>query len=283
MLIIALLLHLLGHYLFQKITKTKAKEFRDSLNRKQPLFEMSGVIMNFVVAILIILVITLTTKERYLLNENAIYGVECSSIANEKGFIDGDKFITINDAHINRFSEITKSIIFDTGITKISIDRDRNIVEINLTEDDKYDIMSSGTLSLFKPKTTPNVISNEVVKELVYTEKNKSIGKSFGTFFSSAKIFFNLFNPYRIAYKGIKGFYSIKGGVANWYTLALCSYIIGLINLIPLPGLDLGNTIIAIIENNRKRKFNSKTMRFLRIGSPLVLVVILVSLLFISA
>jgi len=280
MLLIALILHLLGHYIFQKITKTKAKEFRDSLNGNKPLFEMSGVIMNFVIAFSIILVITFTIKEKYLLNENAIYGVECNSIAKEKGFADGDKFISINNKQINRFSEITKSIIFDPGITKISIERDRNLVEVNLTEDDKYDIMSSGTLSLFKAKTTPNVISNEEVKELVYTEKNKSIGKSFSTFFSSAKIFVNLFNPYRVAYKGINGFISIKGGVANWYTLALCSYFIGLINLMPLPGLDIGNTIIAIIENKRMRKFNSKTMRLLRIGSPIVLVIILISLLF---
>jgi membrane-associated protease RseP (regulator of RpoE activity) len=53
----------------------------------------------------------------------------------------------------------------------------------------------------------------------------------------------------------LKSFFNLLG----WFII-----IIGFLNLLPIPRLDLGNALISIIETKRKTKFNPKRMRIVR-------------------
>lgn len=279
MIIIAYLFHILGHYIPSWITKVSLKELRTQFKWKQLFFEMSGVTMNFLLAFIIILVITFSTTEKYLLNENAIYGIEASSIAKEIGFKDGDKIISVNNQKIIKFSHITKEIILGYGEDSVKVMRGENELTINVTENDKLKFLESNTLNHF----TPRLQSETNSKQVIYNESQKGFKDALKTYSRSLNNILNLFNPSREYYKGVNSFISIKktNGIKGiFFLLAISSLFFGVLNLLPIPGFDLGNTLIALIEKLKKKKFNSKKMKIIRITCPILLVLIMITLLF---
>ena len=206
MIIIAYLFHILGHYIPSWITKVSLKELRTQFKWKQLFFEMSGVTMNFLLAFIIILVITFSTTEKYLLNENAIYGIEASSIAKEIGFKDGDKIISVNNQKIIKFSHITKEIILGYGEDSVKVMRGENELTINVTENDKLKFLESNTLNHF----TPRLQSETNSKQVIYNESQKGFKDALKTYSRSLNNILNLFNPSREYYKGVNSFISIK-------------------------------------------------------------------------
>lgn len=285
MIIIAYLFHILGHYVPTWITKISLKELRTQFKWKQLLFEMSGVTMNFLLSFIIILVITFSTTEKYLLNENAIYGIEASSIAKEIGFKDGDKIMSVNNQKIIRFSHITREIILGYGEDSVKIMRGKNELAINVTENDKLKFLESNTLNHFTPRLQAETSSNKTKKQLVYNESQKGLKDALKTYSRSLNNILNLFNPSREYYKGVNSFISIKktNGIKGiFFLLAISSLFLGVLNLLPIPGFDLGNTLIALIEKLKKKKFNSKKMKIIRITCPVLLIIIMITLLFVN-
>ena len=78
-------------------------------------------------------------------------------------------------------------------------------------------------------------------------------------------------------YGGIAAITTVKG---MFNALAFSLVLMGIINMLPLPGLDLGNAVIAVIERTRKRKFNSKAMKIIRISCISLIVLFFISLVF---
>lgn len=275
MIFIALLLHLLGHYVAIGFSKTRLKEIRSQLSWKQVFFELTGTISNFLFAFIIILTIGLTSYERYLLNENAIYGIKCNSLAKEIGFNDGDKIISVNNEKIERFSEIIPKIILQTGQTFVNIKRDGKEEKLEIPDSMKMELMKSNSEELLAPKLTPDSSSGIDAKPLVYSESHKSFIASIKTFGMA----FRMANEIIFPQKHNGGFISITKvpSLKGWFFLiAIYSLFVGLINLLPLPGLDVGNTIIALIEKSRKRKFNRRIMRPIKIVFLIMLTALII-------
>jgi len=273
MIIIALLFHKLGHYFPSWITKDKLNELRTQLEWRQVFVEMSGVITNFVLAFLIIFVITVTNREKYLLNENAIYGVEFSDVLKNIGFENGDKIISINNQKVVRFSDILKSIIIENGDVNVLIHRGNDEKLIIISDSDKLDIMRNHSTSHITPKLRPDSVSDLAVNYLRYNERQQGIMDAFATFSNSIKMSLSYLSPNQPigGFVAIKKVTNIKG---YFYLLAICSIFIGFINLIPLPGLDMGNTLIALLEKSRKRNFNGRLLKIIRIVCSSLIVII---------
>ncbi|RZJ44194.1 MAG: hypothetical protein EOO19_12185 [Chryseobacterium sp.] len=60
--------------------------------------------------------------------------------------------------------------------------------------------------------------------------------------------------------------------------LAFCSTIVGLLNLIPLPGFSLGNFIISLIESKREKPFDQKRKNILCLSTVFVVTIFIFSL-----
>ena len=281
MIIIALIFHKLGHYLTSWITKDKLNELRTQLEWRQVLVETSGVITNFVLAFLIIFVVTLTSKEKYLLNENAIYGIEFSDVLRNIGFENGDKIISINNKKVVRFSDILKSIIFETGDVNVLVHRGVDEKLINIHESDKLEIMRNNANSHITPNLRPDSVSDLAVNYLRYNERQQGITDAFASFSNSIKMSLSYLSPNQSigGFVTIKKVTSIKGYL---YLLALSSLFIGFINLIPLPGLDMGNALIAVLEKSRKRNFNDRRLKMIRIVCSSILVIILLGTIYLT-
>ena len=283
MIIIALIFHKLGHYIPSWIKRENFKTLREKLSWKQYFFEMSGVLVNLVLAFLIILSITLTSKEKYLLNDNAVFGIECSDYAKNIGFKDGDKILSINNQKVDRFSDILKSIILANGDTEVLVQRNDKNEKIIVTDADKLTLIKNNSATLFVPKTKPDSLNGVTTNQLKYNERKLGFKDALVTFTTTVKMVYSYFSPRQT--NGINGFIALKG-IKNLkgflYILAINSILIGLINLIPLPGLDFGNTIIAFIENTRKKKFDRQVLRIVRIACSSLIVISFLALIYLT-
>lgn len=280
MILISILIHKLGHYLPSWIGKEKFKVIRTKFRWKQILFEMGGAIANFLIAFIIILIITFTTKGKYLPNENAIHGIEFGAVMEDMGFVDGDKFTSINNKPISRFSDILESILLPPDNVSIKIIRDDEIKEITLTDIDKQNIITSGKHNLIRPRLRHDTTAGMWIDDLEYKEKSQGLKESLQTFDSSIKYLKRTFLPKNTGYKSVASFSpvgEIKDLKGFLMYLAITSILVGLINLLPIPGFDVGNAIIAIIEKIRNEKFNSKKLKMIRIISVSVFLIIFVS------
>jgi membrane-associated protease RseP (regulator of RpoE activity) len=267
MILIALLIHLLGHYLPVWPTKVKLREFRSQFTWKQILIELAGTFANFIIAFIIILIVTLSGSEKYLLNKNAIYGINCSEEAKRIGFRDGDKVNTINNHPVIKFSDILKNIISEPGSSQVDVIRGDSDIVIDVSEQEKMALMKGESNLHFSPKIMPDSSIKAIPKQLEYTESQKELKDVFATFKLSIKMISSYIFRENANVKGIGGFIAITGVESLrglFFLLALCSIFIGLLNLLPIPGFDVGNALIALIEKTRKRKFNVRVTRIIR-------------------
>ncbi len=281
MTIIAIIFHKLGHYIPLRIIKDNFKNLRNEFSLKRIFIELSGSLFNIFIAFLIIFFINLSTPEEYLLTEDLIYGIKFSSAAKETGFKDGDKIIAINNNKIVEFSEITEKILFSEGKIPIEIQRKDSILQIKLTDSDKYKLRHHNIYNHFLPIMTSPELSGENTK-LEFRKRKKGFKETTETLTGFLKHYkltlFRKDNAYKSTGTLINfsGTTDIKGLL---FLFALSSFFIGLVNLLPFPGLDLGNVIIALIEKLRKKKFNEKKIKKIRIiSSSIVIVLILIKL-----
>ena len=88
-------------------------EFRSRPTWQRFLVMFGGVFFNFILAILIYAGSLFTWGESYLKNSDAVYGVHCSDLALQMGFMNGDKILTIDDKEIDDFRDIQLILIRD--------------------------------------------------------------------------------------------------------------------------------------------------------------------------
>ncbi len=164
MTLIAIIFHKLGHYIPLRIFNDNFKNLRNEFSLKRIFIELSGSLFNIFIAFLIIFLINLSTPEKYFLNEDLIYGIKFSSAAKETGFKDGDKIIAINNNKIVEFSEITEKILFSEGEIPIEIQRKDSILQIILTDSDKYKLRHHNIYKHFLPIMTSPEFSGKNTK-----------------------------------------------------------------------------------------------------------------------
>jgi|WetSurMetagenome_2_1015567.scaffolds.fasta_scaffold82270_2 membrane-associated protease RseP (regulator of RpoE activity) len=280
MIIPALVIFILGRFIPIWVFKFNQTEQNSQLSWKYVLTKMSGSLASFLIAFIIICILTLACHERYLLNKNAIYGIKCSQIAKEAGFRDGDKIISINNQQVERFSDILKKIILEGGPVSVKVQRRENEDTIMISNKDKLDIMRSKSDDYFVPRTQPDSIINDKYEQLTYIEARsglKSACNIYGLMFKQINI---LFSPRYREYENIGGFIIIspKDLKSISIMLAMCLILIGLINLLPLPGLDLGNTVIALFEKIRGNRFNKRLMAILKTVCIVALILIIIAI-----
>ncbi len=266
MIILAILIQQIGHFLPSWITKIKIKELRAQLKWRQFFFELSGFSTVFLLAFLIITIQTISTKSTYLLNKDAIYGVNCSPLAKEIGFKDGDKILTINGKSIHKFSEITIAIL-QAENAKVKLLRNHHELFIETNDIFIKKLLQQIHIKLFTPRLKPIDSTLAKTKPLQITKSTNGLKEVFLNFKLYIKQAYSIVNLTKNQITDIRGRAIIKITDFKSFiaSLAVRLIAIGLITLIPLPGFELGNAIIAIIEKIRNKNFNPRIMKILRI------------------
>jgi len=136
-------------------------EFRSRPTWQRFLVMFGGVFFNFILAILIYAGSLFTWGNSYLKNSDAIYGVNCSDLALEIGFQNGDKILYLDGNTIDNFSDIHATIIRDQ-IGQVTVLRNDQMINIDISPDYISAILNS---LMFEPRI-PSVIASVVDSSL---------------------------------------------------------------------------------------------------------------------
>ena len=131
----------------------KPWEFRSKPTWQRFFVMFGGVFFNFLLAILIYSASLFTWGESYLKNSDVIYGINCSDLALEIGFQNGDKILALDGNPINDFRDIQITIIRDQ-VQQVTVLRGSETVNIEMQPG--YISEMLGTL-LFEPRV-PSLI-----------------------------------------------------------------------------------------------------------------------------
>lgn len=261
MFFISLLIYAIGFYLPSWITKKKVSQLRDENSWRQVFFELSGLITCFVFSFIIILILTFSVKEKYLLNKDLLYGIKTNELSKSWGFQDGDKIITINKKEVINFSDIMSDLLKASDKIEVKIERNDSIKIISLENSQIItDLFDSDRMTRpFLPKN---------VDKLVFRERSKKFADAIDVYKNQGKLI-SQFSPFSDSgYQGSGSFMSIQkinDFRGYMFLLSLGLFVLGWISFIPLPGFGLGNSIIVIIQKTTKKKIDQKKLKVLRI------------------
>ena len=244
----------------------KDNEFR-AKNTFQKLWILSaGVIMNFLLAILIFSVMTFHYGIAEPITEEPIIGsiienhynfegkVIKKSAAYEFGLQSGDKIIQIDEQTINTWDDLSSSIrpklnevidikwIRDNIILSGSIKTDTTVAVVN------YKLETIGVIGIGREISIREVGIFESLYQGFEMMNDFLIRMIFALYglITGEVSFKDLSGPIGIAQ--IAGD-SAKAGIGNlFYLIAILSINLGLVNILPIPGLDGGHVFITLIE-----------------------------------
>jgi len=104
-------------------------EFRSKPAWQRLIVMLGGVTVNLVLAMGIYAMILFTWGDDYLKTENAKYGIECSELAEDLGFKNGDKILTVDGVYYESFTEIPEAILI-SGASEVIVERKGERVSI---------------------------------------------------------------------------------------------------------------------------------------------------------
>ena len=106
-------------------------EFRSKPAWQRLIIMIGGVAVNVLLAMVIYAMILFAWGDDYLKTENLKYGIECSDLAKEIGFENGDKILTIDGVYYENFSDIPEAILI-SGASEVLVDRNGETVSISI-------------------------------------------------------------------------------------------------------------------------------------------------------
>lgn len=260
MIIFAIIIYILLNLTPKWILKERYNQLENNFNWAIPFIKLTGFVFCFFLAFLLIFGITKSTKDTYIENKNAIYGLEFNSTMEEFGFQDSMKIKSINGQEIERVSDILKRIIIESGDSEVSVEKNGIQDKIVLSDSAKLILMQNHSAN----PIVPIMLDSNGENAIIQTEKSFEFSDVIERFSTLWKHSLSLINPNPSGYKSIGGFVSIsKVNTIRGYLMmfSLNLVMIGTLNLLPLPGFSAGNFVISTIETLRKKLYNKKWKR----------------------
>jgi regulator of sigma E protease len=280
---------------FDSSSKKYDYEFRSKNTLQKVWFLSAGVIMNFLLSSVIFSVFIFSDGYPEIINEPIINEISSElnienkvilSPAATAGLIKDDKIIMINNNYISTWNQLS-NIIHDNPNKELTIVWDRNgetlsssITPISVKQFVDGDLKNIGILGI-SPYYNMNQVSlfdaiNKGVQKTI--SLLKQILFSLKALVTGGVSFQDFFGPLYLV--KMAGETTETGGIKSLLLLtAMISVNLGLINILPIPGLDGGHVFIALIEGVIRRelplqiKYAIQFIGFVLIMSLFVLVI----------
>lgn len=108
-------------------------EFRSKPAWQRLIIMIGGVVVNFLLGIFIFAMILWSFGEKYLPNENAVYGIQVDSLGQAMGFRNGDKILEVEGAVFKKFEpNLIKKDIVVNNVQTIKVNRNGEEVDIRI-------------------------------------------------------------------------------------------------------------------------------------------------------
>ncbi|MAV93283.1 MAG: RIP metalloprotease RseP [Candidatus Marinimicrobia bacterium] len=255
---------------FDSSSKKYDYEFRSKNTLQKVWFLSAGVIMNFLLSSVIFSVFIFNDGYPEIINEPIINEISSelnieneviSSPAASAGLIKDDKIIMINNNYISTWNQLS-NVIHDNPNKELTVVWDRNgetltssITPISVKQFVDGDLKNIGILGI-SPYYNMNQVSlfdaiNKGIQKTI--SLLKQILFSLKALVSGGVSFQDFFGPLYLV--KMAGETTETGGIKSLLLLtAMISVNLGLINILPIPGLDGGHVFIALIEGIIRRE-----------------------------
>lgn len=261
MLYLAILILILGNYAPKWILGDKYSAMRESFGWKYSILKLSGLATCFLLSFIITLFVTLSMSHQYVLNRDAIYGLEFSRNLKEHGFVDGDKIRSINGKPVERVDQIVIQMLQENSEVAVEIERNGVAQLLFLSMDNMGALIKDVNLCQLRAKMEPDSGYTSHSKAVIVTESPMGFRDALTHYAFKWRMAAKLLLPQPSSYRSLGGFVTIsKPQEWKGYTslLGLNLIFVCMVNLIPLPGFSVGNLIVSAVENIRKRRFNQR-------------------------
>ena len=278
MIIIAIFVLILGNFAPKWILKRKYIEFRNGFSWKSSFLKLSGMTFCMLLALVMTIGVTLTSKQEFVLNKNAVYGLEFSDELKAIGFEDGDRITLINGIEVDRVSEIILQILNSNTDGKVDIIRNDIHKTLLIDIDDLYSIINSKRLDHVNAKMYVDSTIENKYKKVEISTSRYSLLNAFENFNHSLKYVLKLIIPQANENNEIGGFRTItkETNVRGYLMILTLSLIfVSILNFIPLPGFNFGEFIISASENLRKTLYSNRLMTLTRIISVSFVIIVI--------
>ncbi len=276
MLFVAIAFFMVMNLLPKWILKRKYRDLEDDYNLAVPLMKLSGLTAVLLFAFLLTIWLILSSKDTYVENKNAVYGLMFDSSMESLGFQDSMRVIDINGKEIGRVSDIIKMIILESGAVNVTVEQNGIQQLLVINDTDKQALMKdAGPGSI-----VPIMHASDGEDDIRLTIVNHRFSDVTTSFRAQWRQGMWLMNPFYADNADIGGFITISriGNIRGYLLLfSLNLIIVGIINLIPLPGLSTGNFLISIVETFRKKQFNRRIKKVAGLISILFVAVVIVA------
>lgn len=108
-------------------------EFRSKPAWQRLIIMISGVVVNFILAIFIYGMVLYTWGEEYLPNKNLTYGISCDSLATSLGFQNGDHILRVGGKEMDNFQQIAHDILLNEN-REVEVVRNADTLTIQIPE-----------------------------------------------------------------------------------------------------------------------------------------------------
>ena len=254
----------------------KVSFFHQPVNKRLAVVA-AGPVANYIFAIIVLTILFMFRGQPF--SPPIISGVQENGVAAHAGLLPGDKFISIDNEHINRFEDIKRIIALSTGApVSVVIERDGAPQTLTLTPEvvsqtDRFGgthlLGKIGIISekLDYKKWPPLKAAKQAVVET--WDMSVSTLRGVGQMIMGTRGADEIGGPLRIA--EMSGHVAQDGPWALVWFMAIISINLGLINLFPVPLLDGGHILFYAIEKLFGKPLNEKTQEVgFRIGLALV-------------
>lgn len=160
-------------------------EYRSKPAWQRFLIISGGVLVNFILALVIYTFVLYVWGEEYLPTKNVKYGVQCSELAEEIGFKNGDQILSVGGQKVESFFQIAPTIILEKAYT-VTIKRDGAVQDVQISENYLPQLLKAQSLFIPRfPLTIGSVVENSPAQEagLMPGDKLIAINNTPSTFF----------------------------------------------------------------------------------------------------
>jgi regulator of sigma E protease len=224
-----------------------------SAHRKQPwqrlLISLGGPVANFIFSIVVLFIVAVISGvPKY----STVITVAEDSVAHSAGMQNGDEIVDVNGKQIADFKELREQIMESSG----------KVIEINVKRGDEVLNFSVDMFEEKDGKVVPRSVLGVAPKDISYEKVGimeairSALVTTYDTAVGNISAIFKIITGNMSATKigGIISIFKVSSdsaaaGLASFiFMIAMISTTLGAINLLPVPVLDGGAVVIAMVE-----------------------------------
>ncbi|MEQ8325145.1 MAG: RIP metalloprotease RseP [Vicingaceae bacterium] len=131
-------------------------EFRAKPAWQRLIIMLGGVTVNAILGIAIYIMIAFVWGNQYIPNDQLTYGIYCDSLAQSIGLQNGDRIVSLDQKHIEKFSDLRMEMVINQS-KSVQVQRNGDLINISIPSTFTSEIIKSENTSFIEPAVIAQV------------------------------------------------------------------------------------------------------------------------------